>query len=140
MSRRRQVIIGTLVLNRDNKSRGSRGRTKYRGCVHGDVRQQRGNNFTIASVNLASDDRLPILQLDVFGLKIDTLLDSGAVVSPLSPDMLDALKQTEEKIKYLWNRITIQTFDNSIIPFRQRIKITFTIHNDFVTGTFYVTT
>lgn len=92
---------------RDSKSRGSRGRTRNKGGVHENGRQQKGNNFTIASVNLASNDRLPIIQLDVFGLKIDTLLDSGAAVSLLSPDMLDALKQTEAKIKYLGNRVNI---------------------------------
>lgn len=97
------------------------------------------NKFVIASVNSAEKDKLPIIALQIFGLKVDTLLDSGAAVSLLSPEVLEALKQTDAKIKYLANRVTIHTFDNSVIPFRQCIKITFKINNEFVTGTFYVT-
>lgn len=67
------------------------------------------------------------------------LIDCGAAVSLLSTDIFEALKQTEAKIKYLGNRVSIQSFANTSIPFRQSVKLTFKINNIFTTGTFYVT-
>lgn len=101
--------------------------------------EQRNKTALISSVNSTKEDSLPIIQLDIYGISVKILFDSGAAVSLLSPDIFESLKETEAKIKYLGNRITIQSFDNSKISFRHCIKLTFKINNIFTTGTFYVT-
>lgn len=76
---------------------GSRGRYN-RGRTRDGDRQQKRNRFTIASVNLTREDRLPIIELDVLGLKMDTLLDCFAAGSLISPDMLMHLSKLMQKI------------------------------------------
>ena len=85
------------------------------------------------------ENNLPLWYFNLKNIQICSLLDSGASISLLSPDLFEQIKSTDIKIKYLSRSVNIHTLNNQTIPFRNCIQITFKVENIFVTGTFYVT-
>lgn len=103
------------------------------------IPQEKENCKIVASCHSDNDSELPLLNFEFKGIKITSLLDTGSVVSLLSPDVLELIKQTNTKIKYLSRRVNIVTFENGRIPFKQCAEIKFKIHSHFVKGIFYIT-
>lgn len=93
----------------------------------------------IASVRSAWINNLPIINFQIEGINVDGLIDSGGAVCLISNDLFNTLKEKKVKMKFLGNRIRINTFDGGNIPFKKCVKITFKLNNIFTTGTFYVT-
>lgn len=99
---------------------------------------KRDNIKKIASVKGNDDSQLPLLHFTIKEIDIISLIDSGSSVSLMSPILFNKLKDSGIKIKYLSRQVNIHALNNSVIPFRQCIKIKFKLNKVFTTGTFYI--
>lgn len=65
------------------------------------------------------------------------LIDTGASLSLISPKLFEKLKNTNLKIFYLSRAVKIFTINNTTIPFKSCIKITFKLNGIFVSAIFF---
>lgn len=91
----------------------------------------------IISCNQINNHSLPIIDLNFGQFKSSALLDSGANISLLKPQIIDQIKQFS-KVKYLSRSVKIKTLDNNEIPYLSAVKLNFKIHNKWFENIFYV--
>lgn len=83
-------------------------------------------------------DNLPIVRFKISDLNFNGLIDSGANISLIQPEILEMIKG-KTKIEYISRRVRIQTIDHNTIPYMSAINLKFKIGNKWFNNQFFVT-
>ena len=102
--------------------------------------QDNGNNQNkcVHSCSLQDNPNLPIIQVNCNGIIFEALIDSGANVSLIQPNIISEIKQTS-KVEHISRTVSIKTLDNNIIPYLTAVNLKFKIQNKYFKNTFFVT-
>lgn len=92
----------------------------------------------VLSCNAKSNLDLPIIPLKFKNTEAVALIDTGANISLIHPDLVCAIKQ-HTKINYISHNVKIHTLNNNTIPFTSAATLTFKIKDKWFKNTFFIT-
>ncbi|XP_054722048.1 uncharacterized protein LOC129231710 [Uloborus diversus] len=92
----------------------------------------------VLSCNTSAENSLPIIQLKFGSLIVDALIDSGASLSLIEPNIVTKVKEST-KVEYVSRSVKIVTLNKSSIPYMSAVKMKFKIETKWFENLFYVT-
>lgn len=82
--------------------------------------------------------QLPLVTLNFNGIKATGLLDTGASVSVIEPQLIAQIK-TKTKIHYISRHVKISTINNNSIPYTSTASLSFKLKEKWFKNAFFIT-